>query len=71
MSQLARTAAFFRRNRRRWVNAMALMPVGGWLRWRTSVSECRTVLGMRIEQKTERTKGGTIRSFYRYQGRTS
>lgn len=69
MTKLDRTARFFRRHRRRWVSAFALMHVGGWLRWRTSVSECRTLLGMQIENKLTYTKAGTCKSFYRYTGK--
>lgn len=68
MTKLARTARFFRQHRRRWLSAFALMHVGGMLRWRTSVSECRTLLGMRIENRVRRTAQG-IRSEYRYLGK--
>ena len=68
MTALDRTAAIFRRHRRTWVSALRLMQVGGLLAWRTRVSDCRTLLGMRIEQRTERTPQGA-RSFYRYVGK--
>lgn len=68
MTQLDRTARFFRQRRRRWISALAVMKVGGLLRWRTSISECRTRLGMDIKNKVERTPRGA-RSYYRYIGK--
>lgn len=68
MSATERTAAFFRRNRKRWVSALLLLRVGGALAWRTEVSRCRTDLGMTIDHKSER-KGGKVLSFYRYSGK--
>jgi hypothetical protein len=64
MSRLQQTARLFRRNRGRWLSAVGLVKAGGLLAWRTRVSECRTLLGMQVEQETR--KG---RSFYRYTGR--
>lgn len=70
MSSLQNTAALFRANRRRWVSVTYLIEVGGWCRWRTAVSECRTKLGMRVENKLER-KDGRVQSFYRYRGKAA
>ena len=68
MSTLQRTAAVFRRHRRRWISALVLVRAGGLLAWRSRVSECRTQLGMDIKQKTDYTPRGA-RSFYRYVGK--
>lgn len=70
MSKTEQTAKFFRQHRRRWISAWALMPIGGWCRWRTSVSECRQVYGMDIENKVV-TQGGAVKSFYRYRGKAA
>lgn len=68
MTALDRTALLLKRNRGRWLNALVLARAGGLLSFRTRVSECRTVLGMDVQNKVERSKRGA-RSFYRYVGR--
>ena len=63
-------AAYFRAHVNEWVNASALMDVGGTLAFRTRVSECRLRLGMYIENKQVRdfNLDGSlnVQSFYRY-----
>lgn len=49
-----------------WISAYALMSVGGALAFRTRVSECRTQLGMVVDNKVERDSNGVATSFYRY-----
>lgn len=71
MNGLDRTARLFRAHRRQWVSALDLMRVGGWCSWRTRISECRTLFGMRIEHKTDVAANGTRRSLYRYVGKTA
>ena len=68
MNNLDRTARLFRRHRGQWLSALEIARVGGFLSWRTRASECRTLLGMAIENRQERS-GGNARSFYRYVGR--
>lgn len=68
MSSLQRTARLFRRHRRRWISAVEIVRVGGLLAWRTRVSECRRLLGMRIENETTLV-GKKYRSRYRYLGK--
>ena len=69
MSSLQRTAQLFRSKRRRWISAVEIARVGGFLAWRSRTAECRTVLGMQIENKQERDRFGKVTSWYRYQGR--
>lgn len=49
-----------------WISAYVLMQVGGALAFRTRVSECRTQLGMIVENKVVRDENGVATSFYRY-----
>lgn len=68
MTTLEKTAQLFRRHRRQWVSALVLTKAGGLLAWRSRVSDCRVLLGMQIQQRTER-KRGKVLSFYRYTGK--
>ena len=70
MTTLQRTADLFRQRRRTWIPAPALVKAGGLLAWRSRISDLRLLLGMRIENRQQRTKGGKVISFYRYSGRT-
>lgn len=67
-SNLAAVAAYFRAHQGQWVSALEIAKVGGLLSSRTRVSECRTVLGMDVENRTERQPDGSTRSFYRFKG---
>jgi hypothetical protein len=62
---LGRVEALFRSRPGSWISALEIATVGGWLSSRTRISECRTQLGMRIENKTEMVNG-TKHSFYRW-----
>jgi len=68
MSNLERVAKLLRSRRRQWVSALSLAEVGGWLSWRTRISEARTLLGMRVENR-QRKVGGRVVSEYRFVGR--
>lgn len=60
-----RVAALFQARPGQWVEAEALMAVGGRMAWRTRVSECRAQLGMRIENRLRKVGRRTV-SEYRY-----
>lgn len=59
-------ASVFRAQPHTWISAYALMQVGGALAFRTRVSECRTQLGMNVENKVERDRNGVAQSYYRF-----
>lgn len=59
-------AAYFKANPEKWISAYALMQVGGALAFRTRCSECRTQLGMDIQNKVERDENGVAHSYYQY-----
>jgi hypothetical protein len=59
-----RVALFFRRHPNEWVPAIALEAVGGRQAWRTRVSDCRKVYGMRIDNRV-RTVYDAGRQAYR------
>ena len=63
-----RAARLFRSRRRCWISALELARVAGLLSSRTRISECRTLLGMRIENRV-RVERGKVRSEYRYVGK--
>lgn len=48
-----------------WISALDLARVGGLLSWRTRVSECRTMLGMVIDNRQYRV-GRKLHSEYRW-----
>lgn len=54
-------ANFLRARRRRWVDGRELARVGGFYGWRTKVSNCRTVLGLTVEnrKRTIRKRDGS------------
>lgn len=58
-------ASHFIQHRGEWVSAETLMAIGGRMAWRTRTSECRTQLGMCIENRTRRL-GAVKVSEYRY-----
>jgi hypothetical protein len=53
-----------------WVDGLVLQQLGGAYAWRTRVSDCRTQLGMTVENRVRRraaTEGDEVRvSEYRY-----
>ena len=69
------TIRFFKRNAGVWISALDLERVAGRLSWRTRVSECRTMAGMKILNRVRRGQsvhpdGSTdrwCRSEYRYE----
>jgi hypothetical protein len=65
-----RVAAFLQQHEGEWLPATAFEPVGGRQAWRTRIAECRTVLGMTIEnrcRKVARKDGSSYTlSEYRY-----
>jgi hypothetical protein len=65
-SRLDVVAGYFLTHENEWVSAMTLLELGGACAWRTRVSDCRRMLRMEIENKTERQADGTLKSFYRY-----
>ena len=62
---LDRVAEYFQAHPEEWIDATVLQNIGGRFAWRTRVSECRTQLGMEIENRQRRTQRRTI-SEYRF-----
>jgi hypothetical protein len=58
------TRAYFLQHPGEWVSALELQKVGGWLSWRTRVSDCR-LSGMTIENRLRKVEGRTV-SEYRF-----
>jgi hypothetical protein len=58
------TAQFFRTNPNLWLNARKFLPVGGTEAWRSRISDCRTKLGMDVENR-QKVVGGIRVSEYR------
>jgi hypothetical protein len=58
-------AAYFKARPGRWISALELAHVGGYLSWRTRVSDARREYHMAIENRTE-TVQGKRHSFYRW-----
>jgi len=54
MSNRDRVAAYFREHPNRWISAITLVEIGGTLSSRTRISECRTELGMRVDNRVRR-----------------
>ncbi len=57
-------AALFRAHPNEWLSALDIARMGGLLSSRTRISECRTKLGMDIENET-RNVGRVKHSYYR------
>ncbi len=72
MNFTARVAAYFKTQPGVWIDGRTLESVGGRYAWRSRVSDCRTQLGMDIENRQRRvkTEGGQtfVISEYRYLG---
>ncbi len=60
-----RVADHFREHPLVWFDGLALAALGGAYAWRTRVSDCRTELGMHIENRV-RPEGRRKVSEYRY-----
>ena len=60
-----RVAAFLKARPDTWVDGMTLSAIGGQYAWRSWVSDCRTELGMAIENR-KRKVGARVISEYRY-----
>ncbi len=59
-------AQYLRAHPNEWVNAYALMQIGGALAFRTRVSECRTQLAMDITNDVRRDQNGVAQSLYKF-----
>jgi hypothetical protein len=58
-------AGYFQAHPHEWVDARVLMNLGGTFAWRTRVSDCRTQLGLNIENR-QRKVGRVTVSEYKY-----
>jgi len=56
-------ADYFRARPNTWIDASVLQGLGGRYAWRTRVSECRTQLGMEIENRQRRERRRTISEY--------
>lgn len=56
-----RIAEYFKRQPGVWIDARSLEPIGGRQAWRTRVSDCRTQLGMTIENRVRTVKREGVR----------
>lgn len=70
MTRTERIADLFKAHPGEPLSAYRLMQVGGAMAWRTRVSECRTLLGMRIDCTIERDTNGVAVSYYKYSPKT-
>jgi hypothetical protein len=64
MTYLEAVAKLLRRERGRWVDGLTIAKTGGAYSWRTRISECRTLLGMKVENR-QRKVGRRVVSEYR------
>lgn len=62
---LTHVADYFRGNPNTWIDGMVIAQVGGCYAYRTRISECRTVLGMTVENRLRKVGDRTV-SEYRY-----
>lgn len=60
-----RVAEYFRAHPNQWIDAGVLQEIGGRFASRTRISDCRTELGMQIENRTRRLADRTV-SEYRF-----
>lgn len=60
-----RVAAYFRAHPLVWIPWHEFARIGGGAAWRTRISECRTDLGMTIENRLSSAEFG-VQSVYRY-----
>lgn len=66
MTFTERVADLFRSYPHAWIDGNVIAKVGGCYAYRTRISECRTLLGMRIENRVRKTTNGVRVSEYRY-----
>lgn len=59
-------AHYFRSKPGEWIDGLEIAQIGGVYASRTRISECRRVLGMRIENKVITLPNKSKRSLYRY-----
>ncbi len=65
MSYIEAVADLFRARPGEWIDGMTIAQSGGIYAWRSRISDCRTQLGMTIENR-ERRVGRRIVSEYRF-----
>lgn len=58
-------AAYFNARPNEWIGGLELATVSGMYAWRTRVSECRTQLGMNIQNRVRTLENGVKVSEYR------
>lgn len=61
-----RVADYLMSHAGQWVDGLALQEIGGRYAWRSRVSDCRTQLGMVVDNRQRKVGERTI-SEYRYQ----
>lgn len=66
-TRLGKVARHFAAHPGQWVDGLAFEGIGGRYAWRSRIAECRTKLGMRIDNRQQRRPDGSVRSEYRYQ----
>ena len=59
-------AALFKARPGEWIDGLVIADIGGVYASRTRISNCRTRLGMNIENKVLTLPNGSRRSLYRY-----
>lgn len=59
-------ADLFKSHPNEWLDGMTIAEIGGCYASRTRISECRTQLGMTIENRVVRRANGSRKSEYRY-----
>ena len=65
MTFTEKVAAYFIARPQVWIDGRELATLGGAYAWRSRVSDCRTNLGMHIDNR-QRREGKAVRSEYRY-----
>lgn len=66
LSYRDRLAAHLRARPAQWIDGLELATIAGAYGWRTRLSECRTQLGMTVENRERKLPGGIVKSEYRY-----
>ena len=66
LSYRDRLAAYLRARPGQWLDGLELAREAGAYAWRTRLSECRTQLGMTVENRERKTPSGVTKSEYRY-----
>jgi hypothetical protein len=65
MTLTERVAQLFQHHPGEWIDARAILAIGGFGGWRTRISNCRQQFGMVIENRTYKANGLTY-SEYRF-----